>query len=136
MKKRLAPPCPQWHFAPIFRWAKVLSFLVSCFLVLFLPAALLAQDNLIPVKGKIVAAGTPVAGATVTVKGAGIATTADSSGVFHLRAPSDAVLVITHVNYASQEMAIRGRTSITIEMEASDKSLGDVIVVGYGTQKK
>ncbi|GGB20682.1 SusC/RagA family TonB-linked outer membrane protein [Puia dinghuensis] len=96
----------------------------------------MAQDNLITVHGKIASAGTPVAGATVMVKGKNIATTTDSNGVFQFRAPSDAVLVISHLNYSPQELSVRGRTSLTIEMESNEKTLGDVVVVGYGTQKK
>ncbi len=112
-----------------------LAFLF-CLLAFFHPSLVHAQDNLIPVKGKIASAGTPVSGATVTVKGTNIATTTDTSGNFHLRAPSDGTLVISHVNYSTTEIPVRGRTSINIEVEASEKALSDVIVVGYGTQKK
>src|SRR5579871_4626342 len=111
------------------------AFLI-CLLSLFCFSILHAQDNLISVKGKIASAGVPVSGATIQIKGSSLAVSADSSGYFHLRAPSDGTLVISAIGYATQELPIRGRTNLTIELDASEKSLGDVIVVGYGTQKK
>ncbi|WP_246073782.1 SusC/RagA family TonB-linked outer membrane protein [Dinghuibacter silviterrae] len=103
---------------------------------MFLPALTWAQDNLITVKGRVTSGGSPVPGATITVKGTSNGTTADATGAFHLKVPSDGALIITAINYAPAEFPVRGRTTLSVELEATEKSLGDVVVVGYGTQKK
>lgn len=112
------------------------SLFAVCLWALCLPLLSTAQDNLINIQGTVTSGGSPVAGATVTVKGGKTATIADATGAFHLRVPSDGVLVITHVDYTTLEVPVRGKTSLTIILEPNEKSLGDVVVVGYGTQKK
>jgi TonB-linked SusC/RagA family outer membrane protein len=79
----------------------------------------------------------PVSGATVTVKGTAIATATTTEGTFVLNVPSGkSVLVITSVGFAELEVAINDRAEITIGITSSATSLQDVVVVGYGTQKK
>lgn len=110
--------------------------LTATLAVLSLPA--LAQS--IKVSGKIVAknTGQPLDGATVTVKGTTDATVADSKGNFKIAVPSqNSRLVITYYGMTSQEVAIPASGMVTVEMETeSAKNLEEVVVVGYGTQKK
>ena len=66
--------------------------------------------------------------------GTGTATAAD--GTFLISVPDNAVLVFSSVGYASQQIAVGNRSSLTIVMKTAQQSLDAVVVVGYGTQKK
>jgi len=79
----------------------------------------------------------PLPGASVSVKGNSIGTTADSSGAFTLNVPaSTKALVISFVGYADREINISGKTSVSVTMVSLAGTLNDVVVVGYGTSKK
>lgn len=81
-------------------------------------------------------AGDPVAGASVVVKGTTTGTTTNNAGNFSIVAPSGAVLVISSVNYTEQEVTIGASSSVNIKLTSAAGDLSEVIVVGYGTQKK
>lgn len=79
----------------------------------------------------------PLPGVNVSVKGTNRGTTTDTDGRFRLSVPNgSAVLVFSYIGYTSQEVTVGSRTTLTIQLAASDQSLNEVIVVGYGTQKK
>ena len=81
--------------------------------------------------------GNPLSGASVTVKGSTTGTATDENGRFSLVVPDDAaVLVISYTGYASTEVSIRGKTVVTVSMRIDDNTAEEVVVVGYGTQKK
>jgi TonB-linked SusC/RagA family outer membrane protein len=81
--------------------------------------------------------GTPLHGATVTVKGESRSAVTDNNGSFEINAGKDNSLVVSFVGYETQTVAIEGRSVIYIMMEASfAKGLDEVVVVGYGEQKK
>ena len=92
----------------------------------------------IKVKGQVVDQdGEPLIGATVRVKGASSGSVTDIDGNFQIDAASNATLVISYVGYKDREVAVRGRAVIEqIQMEADSHMLEQVVVVGYGTQKK
>ena len=104
--------------------------------ILFLTAS--AQDH--SVTGTVVsgATGQPLAGATVTVKGTRVATTTDSSGFFRVNAPAGAkTLTISFVGLATREIGIPSSGTVSVQMEQTPASgLQEVVVVGYGTQRK
>ncbi|MEE3447769.1 MAG: SusC/RagA family TonB-linked outer membrane protein, partial [Bacteroidales bacterium] len=102
-----------------------------------LPIALSPADN-ISVSGKIVdASGEPLPGASVYVKGTTNGTISDIDGNFTLSAPEDGTLVFTFVGYITQEIAVNGRSNIgTITMQEDNQEIEQVVVIGYGTQKK
>ncbi|MGN6211072.1 SusC/RagA family TonB-linked outer membrane protein [Parafilimonas sp.] len=77
----------------------------------------------------------PVSGATITVKHTGRAAVADEAGKFTIEASNGDVLVVTSVGYAAQEMRI-GSGVLRIQLQESDNHMEDVIVIGYGAQKK
>lgn len=78
----------------------------------------------------------PVAGATVQLKGSTLATTTRADGTFSLQAPeAKGVLVISYVGYEQTEVAITG-TSLQVTLKLLNASLGEVVVVGYGTQRR
>ena len=92
----------------------------------------------IKVKGQVVDQdGEPLIGATVRVKGASSGSVTDIDGNFQIDAASNATLIISYVGYKDREVAVRGRAVIeSIQMEADSHVLDQVVVVGYGTQKK
>ena len=92
----------------------------------------------IKVKGQVVDQdGEPLIGATVRVKGASSGSVTDIDGNFQIDAASNATLVISYVGYKDREVAVRGRAVIdAIQMESDSQMLDQVVVVGYGTQKK
>ena len=92
----------------------------------------------ITVKGQVVDQdGEPLIGATVRVKGAQTGSVTDMDGNFQIDAASNATLVISYVGYRDREVAVRGRAIIeTIQLESDSQVLDQVVVVGYGTQKK
>jgi TonB-linked outer membrane protein, SusC/RagA family len=81
--------------------------------------------------------GTPLAGVTVTAKGTTTAVQTDASGKFSITVPSNVTtLVFTSVGYQMQEVAIGSNTDLQVTLTTSASSLEDVVVVGYGTQKR
>ncbi len=92
----------------------------------------------IKVKGQVVdQAGEPLIGATVRVKGMQSGSVTDMDGNFQIDASSNATLVVSYVGYKDREVAVRGRAVIDqIQLESDDNVLEQVVVVGYGTQKK
>ncbi|MBO4244701.1 MAG: TonB-dependent receptor [Bacteroidales bacterium] len=92
----------------------------------------------ITVTGKVVdESDNPLIGATVAVRGTSNGTITDLEGAFSISAESDAVLVFTYVSFVTKYENVDGRTNVgTIMMEEDSKSLDQVVVIGYGTQKK
>ncbi|OWW25037.1 hypothetical protein B4Q04_10830 [Zobellia sp. OII3] len=108
------------------------------FLYLFIiaPMCLLAQGG---VSGSITSAedGAPLPGANILEKGTSNGTQADFDGNFSIEVSgSDAVLVISYIGFTSQEIAVGVQTHFNISLEESASALDEVVLVGYGTQKK
>ncbi|RZL16763.1 MAG: TonB-dependent receptor [Hymenobacter sp.] len=82
--------------------------------------------------------GTPLPGATIVLKGAnGVGVSSDADGKFSLAVPTGTeTLVISSIGYVAQEVSLAGRTSLTISLVTDNKALDEVVVVGYGTQKR
>ena len=81
-------------------------------------------------------AGVPLPGATVLEKGSSNGTTTDFDGNFNIQVPINAVLQISYIGYTTQEVSVAGRSTIRIELVLDATQLDDVVVVGYGTQRK
>ncbi|XHR92455.1 carboxypeptidase-like regulatory domain-containing protein [Mucilaginibacter sp. UC70_90] len=113
----------------------------------------LGDNNLVILteKGKAMAPGTvsgkvtddeglPLPGVTVKVKGTNVSAQTDVQGRYNIKIPDvnteGVVLVFSFVGYTSQEVTISGNSLINIQLKAASNSLNEVIVVGYGTQKK
>lgn len=97
-------------------------------------AQLYAQTK--TVTGKVTdQTGGPVPNASVTVKNSSIVTSTDANGAFSITVPTSAkALVVTAVGMSDLEVNIGNRTSFDLSMKAEDKSLAEVVVVGYGTK--
>lgn len=89
------------------------------------------------VKGVVTDNFGPVIGANVLVKGTTNGVITDVDGKFVLsNVPEDAVLQISFIGYVTQEIAVAGKTDFAIQMVEDSKTLEEVVVVGYGSQKK
>src|SRR5690606_10293620 len=82
--------------------------------------------------------GNPLHGVSVSIVGQTGGTTTDADGKFTLSIPNgqNAVLEFTSVGFASKKINVGAQTSINIILEADITGLDDIVVVGYGTQKK
>ena len=100
--------------------------------------AAVAQSPSIKVSGQVIdEQGLPLLGATIRVKDGQTGTTTDFDGNFQLEVPGNSVLLISYVGYKDREVAVRNRAVLEpIQMQTDDLMLEQVVVVGYGTQKK
>ncbi len=80
--------------------------------------------------------GEPLIGATIVEKGTSNGTTTDFDGTYSLTVQDDAVLVVSYTGYGRQEMAVAGQTTMNFQLEEASELLDEVVVVGYGIQKK
>jgi TonB-linked SusC/RagA family outer membrane protein len=81
--------------------------------------------------------GETIIGANIMVKGTTNGTVTDADGRFTLsNVPANSILVVSYIGYIPQEVAAGGRTNITITLDEDTQVLNEVVVVGYGTQKK
>ncbi len=78
----------------------------------------------------------PIPGVSVVVKGTFTGTVTDVNGTYTINVPANATLVFSFVGMKSQEISVNNRTTINVEMVSSTEAIDEVIVVGYGTQKK
>ena len=80
----------------------------------------------------------PVIGASVILEGStGVGTITDFDGNFTLpNIPSNGKISISYIGYRTQEVPVNGRTSFSITLEEDSKQLDEVVVVGYGVQRK
>ena len=117
---------------------KCKTALLSFIAILLFSFQMFAQD--IPVSGKVTnkTNGEVLPGATISVKGTPTATLTDANGLFKLNVPkSGAVLIITYSGMLEQEIpVVPGTTVYNVQLDSRVGSLNEVIVVGYGTQRK
>jgi TonB-linked SusC/RagA family outer membrane protein len=106
------------------------------FLILLQLFTLKSFAQEITVQGKITDATGPLPGVAVRVTGTTQVTSTDAQGRYAIKAAGNAGLTITSVGYKSQAVAINNRSTVDIILISEAKSLNEVVVVGYGTQKK
>lgn len=110
----------------------------SLFTLLISIQVVLAQSARGPVGGKITTAddGEALVGATVSEKGTTNGTTTDADGNFKLNVSGNATLVVSFIGYTAQEIPVNNRKTINVALKSDQQQLQDVVVVGYGTQRK
>lgn len=114
---------------------KITKLHVLCFLSLLFTAYIQAQD--LTVSGTVNDEnGIPLPGVTILFKNTTKGTTTDFDGKFQIEAPADGVLVISYIGYTKIEVPINGQDSFAITLKENVEALDEVVVVGYGTQKK
>lgn len=97
---------------------------------------LVAQN--VTVKGTVTSTAdkTGIPGVNIVVKNTVTGTTTDADGKFEIAVPSDAILVFSGIGYVTQESPVKSRTLVNIQLAPDTKQLDEVVVVGYGSQKR
>nr|WP_315157462.1 TonB-dependent receptor [uncultured Flavobacterium sp.] len=114
---------------------KLLKAFIFCILSVLFSVYGHAQEA--PVNGKVIdETGMPIPGATIVLKGTSSSVGTDFDGRFQINAPKNGVLLISFIGYKTVETAINGQSSVQVKMYAASQDLNEVVVVGYGTQKK
>ena len=116
-------------------------YFIPLFLCFCLTNIVLAQDsqtNKNLISGKVMdATGGSLPGVSLLVKGSSISTTTDLNGEYTINVTdTKSVLIFSFVGYTTQETKVENRTKINIILQNDVKSLNEVVVVGYGSQKK
>jgi TonB-dependent starch-binding outer membrane protein SusC len=107
-------------------------------LIIFCVSGDVMAQGTVAVKGKVTAQenGETLPGANIIIKGSTEGTITDLDGNYSINAPAESTLVISSIGFASQEVAVSGRTIIDIQLETDVRALDEVVVVGYGEQPK
>ena len=115
---------------------KLLSKVLLSGIMLLLSIQIFAQDR--TVSGKVTSSedGLGIPGASVAVKGTTRGTATDVDGNYKITVSGSAVLTITSVGYLTQDVTVGTRAQVDVTLSADTKSLKEIVVVGYGTQKK
>lgn len=123
------------HFMKL-KTKKIVRFFLLLFFIQGLTiTALFAQTT--QVKGTVYDnAGSPLPGVSVTVKNTSQATMTGDDGAYTIHVSSGDVLIFSAVGYVNLEEALGGRTIVNVTLSLENKSLEEVVVVAYGTQKK
>ena len=109
--------------------------MLTLLLLIFCTTNVFAQQK--NVRGTIVdASGDPLIGVNVSVKGMTIGIITDMKGRYQLEVPANATLLFSYIGYRSQEIAVGNQLSINITMQEDTQNIDEVVVVGYGVQKK
>jgi len=118
------------------RQTRLLLLLIACFL--FAVPFSYAQNATLSVAGRVAdSKNVPISGATVAVEGSKAATATDANGAFKINAAKGAVLHITAIGYQEFKVKVESDKSLSVTMKEDDaKMMNDVVVVGYGTQKR
>lgn len=110
--------------------------LVACMMVLLGSIDALAQERTITGTVKSSEDGEALPGVSILVKGTTIGSVTDRDGNYQLTVPEGAVLVVSFVGFKSQEIAVNSQTKIDVTLETDVTSLDEIVVVGYGVQRK
>jgi TonB-dependent starch-binding outer membrane protein SusC len=115
---------------------KFLTITFYALLTLFFSLTVYSQNN-IRVRGRVTSeSGQPVQKASIIVKGTSNGVTSNDNGDFEINAPANSTLVISSVGYSSREVSVNNQTTITVALNSLTGNMNEVIVVGYGTQRK
>ena len=115
---------------------KRLLRVLLCMYYIFSVATAHAQDRVIA--GKITDdRNNPLQGASIAVKGRTSGVESNASGTFSISVPaSAAALIVSYVGLETQEVSIKGKASISVALQQARSNLNEVVVVGYGTQRR
>lgn len=98
-----------------------------------------AAQKVITIKGRVTdkSTGEPLPGVTIKVKDLPLGATTDGNGNYAINnVAEDATLLISYVGYITSEVEVNGNAVINVELSPQNQGLNEVVVVGYGTQKK
>ena len=105
--------------------------------VSFTTMMIFAQSNILTVTGKVTDADTnsPLAGVSVLLKGTNTGTITDANGTFSIKAEKGKTLIFSYLGYLQQELKVN-KANINVSLKPDNSLLDEVVVVGYGVQKK
>lgn len=133
----LKKPCPVWHdwknWTGIAWKSKVCIVILMC----FIGGSAFAQSKTI--SGTVVdETGSVLPGVSVVIKGTASGTTTDVEGRYSVTIdnPAEATLIFTFIGYNAQEVAVSNRSSVDVSLTPDTQTLQEIVVVGYGTQRK
>jgi len=115
---------------------QLLSKVLFSIVLVLIGVQVFAQDRMVTGKVSSSDDASGIPGASVSVKGTSKGTTTDADGNYKISVSGSSVLVFTSVGFNSQEVSVGSKTQINVSLSADNKSLSEVVVVGYGTQKK
>ncbi|MFN8354907.1 MAG: TonB-dependent receptor [Spirosomataceae bacterium] len=117
---------------PIYRAKWIVSLVLACMLV---GSAAFSQDRMVSgvVKDK---SGASLPGVSVSVKGTTRGAQTDVNGAYKISVPSAATLVFSFIGMQAQELVVGNRSTLDVVMVDDAKTLNEVVVIGYGSQKK
>jgi TonB-linked SusC/RagA family outer membrane protein len=107
-----------------------------CLLLLLMTGFAYSSFSQELISGKVSVGDTALSGVTVTVKGTKSGTQTDHQGNFSISASANSTLIFSLIGYATREVKVGSQHQINIQLVASAQNLNEVVVVGYGTQKK
>lgn len=115
---------------------QLLSKVLFSIVLVLIGVQVFAQDRMVTGKVSSSDDASGIPGASVSVKGTSKGTTTDADGNYKISVSGSSILVFTSVGFNSQEVTVGSKTQINVSLSADNKSLSEVVVVGYGTQKK
>ncbi|SFW46579.1 SusC/RagA family TonB-linked outer membrane protein [Chitinophaga sancti] len=110
-------------------------FLRLSMLIIFMFPVFMAHAQVGKISGRVVAGGQPVPGVTVKVKGTNQGAVTDINGQYSVTAKQGDTLIFNHMSYTPQSIAVAG-TAVNATLTEVAQNVGEVVVVGYGVQKK
>ncbi|WP_245447067.1 SusC/RagA family TonB-linked outer membrane protein [Mucilaginibacter celer] len=128
-------PHVQW---PPSKWGPKVMLIAFFIMTGFLFSFSASAQNKLKVTGTVTdTTGAALTGVAVRVQGTQGGTTTDASGNFSINvADANATLVFTYIGYIAQEVPLNGKTSVRVRLRETNSSLQEVVVTGYGSQKK
>jgi TonB-linked SusC/RagA family outer membrane protein len=108
------------------------------FLIAFILISSFCYSQVIEIRGKVneAATGMPIPGVNVNVKNATVSTVTDLDGNFTISAPVGSTLVFSYIGFKNYEQAVTSSQNITIALQEDTQTLDEVVVIGYGTQRR
>ncbi len=115
-----------------FKQVVISKLFLSC-LFSFSCSILFSQNT---ISGKVTVADSTLQGASVQLKGTSIATLTDSQGQYNINAPANGTLVFSYIGHNKIEVKIKNQSVINVQLTSAAGQLADVVVIGYGTQRR
>lgn len=114
------------------------TILMAAFLMFFgiIPINVYAQDKNVTGVVRDLTTGEALIGVNVIIKNTTVGTITDINGNYSIRVPETATLVFSYLGFSNSEVPVEGQSTIDVFLEADIEALGEIVVVGFGTQKK
>lgn len=113
------------------------NFILICLLFIFSSFNVIAQNVTTTISGVVVdSKSIPMVGVSILEKGTKNATTTNNDGAFKLKIASGGTIVVTYIGFETKELKVTNQDNLKIKLKESPGALDEVVVVGYGSQKK